>query len=142
MIGAMEALGEDECWRLIGPRSLGRIGLEIGRKVHIFPVNYAAGHGAVVFRTAEGLKLASGPGKLACFEVDAFDERSGTGWSVMVRGRVRDITDAVDAPAVALRALNLHPAAPGQRVHWLALEADEVTGRRFAGAPLAPPVTH
>jgi hypothetical protein len=76
-----------------------------------------------VFRRAAGAKAKYGPGSRACFEIDGWDDRTGTGWSVMVRGLIRDITEATDEQAEELRRLPLHPAAPGVRDHLLALSA-------------------
>lgn len=75
---------------------------------------------------------------LSCFEIDGFDERTGTGWSVMVHGTVSEITRAADRRAEAMLQLPVQPLAPGEREHWLALYAERVTGRRFTSGLLAP----
>ena len=131
-------LTEEECWRHLRLQTLGRVAVVVNGRPEIFPVNYRAGERAVVFRTAPGAKLASAPMTQSCFEIDGFDERSGSGWSVMVHGAISEITDALDARARDLLQLHVQPLAPGERQHWLALYADEVTGRRFTSGPLAP----
>jgi hypothetical protein len=59
-------------------------------------------------------------------------------WSVMVVGLLKDITDAGDERSRSLRRLVVEPAAPGQKLHWLALNADEVSGRSFRGGWIVP----
>jgi uncharacterized protein len=127
----LEPLSLDECWTLVEMSNLGRLGVVVAGVPRIFPVNYAAGDGAIVFRTEPGAKLAWGAGEVVCFEIDHYDARSGHGWSVMATGRLEEITHREDAPARRLRSLPVEPLAPGQRGHWLALRVDEMSGRSF-----------
>jgi nitroimidazol reductase NimA-like FMN-containing flavoprotein (pyridoxamine 5'-phosphate oxidase superfamily) len=136
----LNALPEAECWKLLRSHDLGRIAIVVEGKPEIFPVNYAAGDGAIVFRTAPGMKLAQGPGTIAAFEIDGLDEPTNTGWSVVLQGSVREITGEPGEAADSLRRRRIHPAAPGAREHVLALFAERVTGRRFSGGPMAPGV--
>jgi nitroimidazol reductase NimA-like FMN-containing flavoprotein (pyridoxamine 5'-phosphate oxidase superfamily) len=131
-------LPPDECWSLLKTHDLGRVSLVIHSWPRIFPVNYAAGEGAIVFRTEPGAKLEHGPGAAACFEVDGYDERTASGWSVMAAGIIEDVTDRQDERARALRQLSVCPAAPGKRSHWLALTVQELTGRSFQGGWMVP----
>ena len=59
-------------------------------------------------------------------------------WSVMVVGVLKDITVANDALSRRLRRLDVEPVAPGQKLHWLALNAEEVSGRSFRGGWIVP----
>ena len=136
----LRELSEAECWKLLGSHDLGRIALLIDDWPQVFPVNYSAGEGAVLFRSAPGAKATHGPGSRACFEIDGWDDMAGIGWSVMVQGTISDITDATDEQAVGLRQLSVHPAAPGVRNRLLALLASRVTGRRFGGAGIVRPL--
>jgi len=131
-------LTEQECWQLLRHQTLGRVAVVVDGRPEIFPVNYRSGDGAVVFRTAPGAKLANAPMRQSCLEIDGFDERTGSGWSVMVHGTISEITDAADQRAATLLELPVQPLAPGERRHWLALYADRVTGRRFTSGWLAP----
>lgn len=135
---ALAPLTEAECWQRLRMGTIGRIAIVVDGRPEIFPVNYRAGEGAIVFRTAAGAKLANGPMTSSCFEIDGFDDRTGTGWSVMVHGVISEITNAADHRATALLQLPVHPLAPGNREHWLALYADHVSGRHFTSGPLAP----
>ena len=47
----------------------------------------------VVLQTGPGSKLTASRGQLVCFEVDAFDRETRSGWSVVVRGRLEEVTE-------------------------------------------------
>jgi nitroimidazol reductase NimA-like FMN-containing flavoprotein (pyridoxamine 5'-phosphate oxidase superfamily) len=136
----LTALSEQECWQHLRQHTLGRVAVIVNGRPEIFPVNYRAGGGAVVFRTAPGAKLANAPMTACCFEIDGWDERTGRGWSVMVAGVISEITEAVDHRAAGLLETPVQPVAPGERKHWLALYAEAVSGRRFTTGPVAPAV--
>lgn len=136
----IEVLGEEECLRLLGQTDLGRVAFAAGGRVHIFPVNYAATADAIVFRTAAGLKLEAMPLGRVAFEIDGVDRAHSRAWSVIVHGVAHDITDALDDASGALRRLVVTPQAPGERLHWIQIRTDDVTGRRFdVPAPGRPP---
>jgi nitroimidazol reductase NimA-like FMN-containing flavoprotein (pyridoxamine 5'-phosphate oxidase superfamily) len=131
-------LPEDECWSLLLNHKVGRLAIVVEGRPRIFPINYAAADQALVFRTEPGAKLKHGPGTAACFEIDDYDQRDSTAWSVMVVGALEDITDAGDDRSRSLRRLPVEPAAPGTRLHWLVLNVEEVSGRRFRGGWIVP----
>ncbi len=108
----VEELAEDECRRLLAERHLGRLAVpDFGGPV-IFPVNYVLDQDAPVFRTDPGSKLdAATERESVAFEVDAVEEATRTGWSVVVRGILAEVTDPDDLER--LRALPLYPWAPG-----------------------------
>jgi nitroimidazol reductase NimA-like FMN-containing flavoprotein (pyridoxamine 5'-phosphate oxidase superfamily) len=137
---ALRPLPESECWKLLHSGDLGRIALVVEEWPQVFPVTYAVGDRALVFRSAPGAKASYGPGSRACFEIDGWDDRSGVGWSVMLLGVLRDITDRIDEQAVELRQLSLHPAAPGVRARVLALHLSRISGRRFGGPGMIRPL--
>jgi nitroimidazol reductase NimA-like FMN-containing flavoprotein (pyridoxamine 5'-phosphate oxidase superfamily) len=131
-------LSNEDCWALLRSHKLGRLAIVIEGLPRIFPVNYAVADDAVVFRTGPGAKLQHGPGAAACFEIDDYDQKTAMAWSVMAVGVLKDITDANDKRSRGLRRLAVEPVAPGQRLHWLALNADEVSGRSFRGGWIVP----
>jgi nitroimidazol reductase NimA-like FMN-containing flavoprotein (pyridoxamine 5'-phosphate oxidase superfamily) len=132
------SLSDKECWSLLRNHNLGRLAIVVEGRPRIFPVNYAAAEEVVVFRTEPGAKLQHGSGSAACFEIDDYDEHTSMAWSVMVVGRLEDITDANDERSRGLRRLPVEPAAPGTRLHWLALRVEEVSGRSFRGGWIVP----
>ncbi|MDQ1515222.1 MAG: uncharacterized protein QOE80_1052 [Actinomycetota bacterium] len=136
----------EECLELLSERSLGRLGVIDDGRPLIFPVNYAVDGEAIVFRTDPGLKLLRTPLRHVAFEVDEEDLEAGTAWSVLVQGHAFEITRAIDHRSEARRHLALSPLAPGEKDHWLQIEADDITGRRLrpptpdrAGSVLVPP---
>jgi len=85
----------------------------------------------VVFRTDHGMKLDEGPRAPACFEIDAFARADRAGWSVVVTGRLEEVT-AYDADRLhRLATLGVDPWAEGERRHWMRLVATNITGRRI-----------
>jgi nitroimidazol reductase NimA-like FMN-containing flavoprotein (pyridoxamine 5'-phosphate oxidase superfamily) len=84
----------------------------------------------VVFRTDPGSKLdAATELESVAFEVDAADEATRTGWSVVVRGTLAEITDPGDL--ARLRALPLYPWAPGEKSRYVRVRPRTITGRRI-----------
>ncbi len=130
--GGLELLTEEECRALLGRGpAIGRIGITLGALPVILPVNYAVVDGDIVFRTGEGAKLrASRDGTVVAFEVDAYDPQTRHGWSVLVVGRVHEVTDAADLAAFA--DLGLAPWASGERTRYVRLHPEMLSGRRIA----------
>lgn len=122
-------LGESECWVLLREAVVGRLAVVVDDGPDIFPVNHVVDHGTLVFRTAEGTKLAAAVGSTVAFEVDGYDPVSGEAWSVVVKGRARelsglyDVLDALDLP--------LFPWHASPKPRLVRVEPHSVTGRRF-----------
>jgi nitroimidazol reductase NimA-like FMN-containing flavoprotein (pyridoxamine 5'-phosphate oxidase superfamily) len=92
-------------------------------------VNYAMVEDRIVFRSGPGSKLtAAERGGPAAFEIDEVDDRTGSGWSVVVRGHLRVVTSKQQL--FALGASRLVPYVPGGKGSWVALHPDSVTGRK------------
>ena len=126
-------LDRAECERLLSTQRVGRLAVIDGRAPHIIPVNYAtADGGTVVFRTDPGTILTEASLREVAFEVDSIDADAHTGWSVVVHGFGRDITDAIDEQSQHLRQLPLATWAPGERAQWFMVIPGSVTGRRIA----------
>jgi nitroimidazol reductase NimA-like FMN-containing flavoprotein (pyridoxamine 5'-phosphate oxidase superfamily) len=125
-----EELAEDECRRLLAERHLGRLAIPDFGGPAIFPVNYVVDRDLVVFRTDPGSKLdAASERETVAFEIDAVDEATRTGWSVVVRGILAEITDPTDL--ARLRALPLYPWAPGEKTRYVRVRPLKITGRRI-----------
>lgn len=125
-------LSEDECWSLLVANEFGRLAVSIGDRPDIFPVNYHASDGSILFRTAEGTKLFGiTVNHDVAFEID--DHAGADGWSVVVKGRARaletaaDITEAEKAP--------LHPWTATVKRNFVRIDVSEVTGRRVTFGP-------
>ena len=124
----MVDLDQDQCRRRLDGGGIGRAGVTVGALPAIFPVNYAMFDGDIVFRTGAGTKLdAAVSGAVIAFEIDHIDPFSRTGWSVLVVGTARPITDPEDQARA--EHLPLTPWADGQRDTFVRLESAKVTGR-------------
>ena len=97
----------------------------------IFPVNFALDGDLVVFRTDPGTKLTYGGFGPVAFEADAFDATKKEGWSVVVAGTGREITDALDEASEREREMPLQPWASGPKGSWIRILWAEITGRRL-----------
>ena len=129
----LETLPFDECLRLLASVPLGRIGFRADGEVVILPVNHAVDGQDIIFRTARGSKLAAaGDRDQVAFEADGYDERTRSGWSVLVNGRAEPVLQ--DAQIRRLERLDLHPWATAvQRPFWVLIRPTSVTGRRIPG---------
>ena len=123
-------LDPDECWELLRSAEVGRLAVAIMNQPDIFPVNYVVDHGSVVFRTAEGTKLAAATlGQGVAFEVDGYEPGAGEAWSVVLKGRaveiakLHELLDATDLP--------LFPWQASPKPRFVRIEPETVTGRRF-----------
>jgi len=125
-------LSEDECWALLVSRDFGRLATSISDQPDVFPVNYYASDGSILFRTAEGTKLFGlVVNRLVAFEID--DHDAETGWSVVVKGRARVL--ATEAEIAEAEAAPLNPWAATVKHNFVRIDVAEVTGRRLLFGP-------
>lgn len=126
----LEVLGRDECLLLLGHATLGRIGLLVGVLPMVVPVNFALVGDRIVILSAAGAKLdAAVHHRLVAFETDAFDSLYHAGWSVMVTGAAREVTDHDEL--AELRYAPLARWAPRGDERVIAISTDMVSGRRI-----------
>ncbi|HET6915825.1 MAG TPA: pyridoxamine 5'-phosphate oxidase family protein [Acidimicrobiales bacterium] len=121
-----------ECLELLRTTAVGRVGGTVDGHPFVLPVNYAVDGDHVVFKTAAGTKLSGSTFARVAFEIDGFDARDRTGWSVVVEGVATDISDMVDSGSARLRQLDLQPWFPGEKSHWVAIQPESITGRRVS----------
>ncbi|KIE23869.1 DNA-binding protein [Streptomyces sp. MUSC 125] len=123
-------LGPDECRALLGTHGVGRLAVPTATGPVIVPVNYSVVDGAVVFRTSPGATPSLAVGAPVAFEVDRIDDAFSRGWSVLVRGYARTVTD----PQEQHRCTEVASSAPwtgGTRDLWVRIDSPTVTGRRI-----------
>ena len=126
----MEILEEDECWTLLRSCEVGRLAISIADHPDIFPMNFIVDHGTIVFRTAEGTKLAASVlGRSVAFEVDGYDSDSGSAWSVVAKGTAREIENMHELFDATM--LPLYPWHAGPKHRYVRITPIELTGRRF-----------
>ena len=133
LVGMFLATRAGVAWSVLLFGNLG-IGLCAGAAA---AVNHVVDHRTIAFRTAPGTKL-SGLERMVttCFEADAIDVDRHAGWSVVVKGRVHEVTDPEE-----LRHLGELPLAlwtTGAKDHWVRIRPTEVTGRRIHNAEGVP----
>ncbi|HEX5365142.1 MAG TPA: pyridoxamine 5'-phosphate oxidase family protein [Acidimicrobiales bacterium] len=129
----LEVIPPDDCRALLRADVVGRLAIVDGGTPAIFPVNYVFDGECVVFRTAAGTKLAAGPRHPACFEIDSVDRESRHGWSVVVTGRLEEVTAFDAATRDHVRTLPVDPWTGGDRPYWMRLVPERISGRRIPG---------
>jgi nitroimidazol reductase NimA-like FMN-containing flavoprotein (pyridoxamine 5'-phosphate oxidase superfamily) len=135
LIATLTIVPEAECWQLLASTQVGRVGLLVGDRPEVLPVNYILDGEAVLFRTAEGTVLTQAALRVIAFEVDHVEEATNEGWSVLVQGIAKDFSHGIDANSERMRRLSLVTWAPGARHRWFRIRPDKVTGRRLRIIP-------
>ena len=126
----IETIPRKECLRLMAGESVGRVGVVVGGRPHVLPVNYVLDGDAIVFRTAEGTKLDGAARSAVAFEVDRIDPVMRSGWSVVVNGVADEVSVFDRFTLDRLESLPLHPWAPGEKPHVVRIIPLSITGRR------------
>ncbi|MFJ4989465.1 pyridoxamine 5'-phosphate oxidase family protein [Streptomyces sp. NPDC088732] len=123
-------LSRQECWELLSTHGVGRVGLLMPEGLTILPVNYTVVDGTIAFRTHPGATPAAVSGTRCAFEADHVDDMLGQGWSVLIRGVARTVTDPAGVRRLAERA-RTGPWAGSGRNLWLTITPGTVSGRRI-----------
>ena len=126
----MEELSAAECWRLLRTHEVGRLAVSITDHPDIFPINYVVDGDGIVFRTGAGTKLAAAVlGRSVAFEIDGYDPIAGDAWSVVAKGRARQVEHMIEY--FEADNLPLFPWHASPKPDIVRIEPGEVTGRRF-----------
>jgi uncharacterized protein len=137
-MGAGVELSATESWSLLRQAVVGRLAVIVDDRPDIFPVNHLVDHGSVVFRTAAGTKFTGAVGHRVAFEVDGYDLEKANAWSVVVKGNAQEVNRLYDVLDVV--GLPLFPWHSAPKPHFIRIEPDTISGRRFevtGGAPSA-----
>ena len=129
---SLHHLTEAACWALLGSESLGRLGIVVGDDLELFPINYRVHGDRLLFRTAEGTKLAAlTVHDRVVFEVDGLTPT--TAWSVVVKGTAH----ALEREAEILEAETNRPESwlPTVKTRFVAITPTSITGRGFHRGP-------
>jgi nitroimidazol reductase NimA-like FMN-containing flavoprotein (pyridoxamine 5'-phosphate oxidase superfamily) len=125
----LEVLDRQECLRLLETATLGRIGLTMGALPVVLPVNFWFDGQRIFVRTGVGSKLDTATqNAVVAFEVDDFDAIYHSGWSVMVTGVAREITEPDELES--LRRAPVPRWAPRGDGRVIAISTEMVSGRR------------
>ncbi|MFJ6556168.1 pyridoxamine 5'-phosphate oxidase family protein [Streptomyces luteogriseus] len=126
-------LGRDECRALLSTHGVGRVSVSTPDGPAVVPVNYEVIDDAIAFRTAPASVPAAAVGSDVAFEVDHVDTAMSQGWSVLVVGPAREVTDPGEAERLAGRA-HTEPWPGGERAMWVSIRPRRITGRRITPA--------
>ncbi len=135
----IDELDEKLCWRLLARARFGRVGFVHDGEVIVLPVNAAVDAGRVIFRTAADTTIAATARHqpTVAFQTDHTDQIAESGWSVLVRGRLRDVTDTPESSEWGDSMV--HPWAPPPRDRWMCIDATTITGRTIHRHRRIPP---
>ncbi|MGW7365841.1 helix-turn-helix domain-containing protein [Streptomyces sp. NPDC054841] len=131
-------LGDEECRDLLSTHGVGRVAVLMPDGPAVVPVNYLFAGGEIAFRTAPHTVPASAVGAEVAFEVDHIDDAFSRGWSVLVVGQARAVTDGDAVRRLEAEARSL-PWAGGQREMWVTVTPTRITGRRVTNTQAGPP---
>ncbi|MFI0447495.1 pyridoxamine 5'-phosphate oxidase family protein [Actinomadura sp. 6N118] len=130
--GGLEILAPEDCRALLAATPLGRIVFTDCALPAVQPVNYVLADGNVIIRTSRTSRLATAVhDAVVAFEIDDYDAAARIGWSVVVIGKARGVTDPGDV--ITLRALALDSWGPGEREHYIRIHPQIISGRRTPG---------
>jgi nucleotide-binding universal stress UspA family protein len=127
-LGAIEELSASACWELLAAASVGRLAVCMSGMPRIFPINFVVDGESIVFRTAEGTKLAALRNPSVAFEIDDYDADSGIASSVIIEGRAEEIAGMSDSDTLGLPLFPWHVSPKG---HFVRITPDNLSGRRF-----------
>ena len=137
--GELVELSRTECLRLLATGVIGRVICTDAALPTAQPVNYMLDDEEIIFRTANGSKLAAATrNAVIAFQLDQFDTATRTGWSVLGVGEAYEIVDP--ARLIELTQLQLDPWVRDHDAHTICIPLGILTSRRIsAGIAAAPP---
>jgi uncharacterized protein len=126
----LEILPFDRCLELLATVPVGRVSFLADGEIVVLPVNHVVDGQDPIFCTARGSKLSAAEGQnLVAFEADGYDERTKSGWSVLVNGRAQAVYE--DAEIQRLSRLGLHPwVTAAERPFWIRIRPTAINGRQ------------
>ncbi len=131
----LEVLDREDSLRLLATATLGRLAVTFGALPTILPVNFRLVSEEIALRTTIGTKLdAATCGAIVAFEVDEIDPIYHSGWSVVVVGEAREVTDPAELACFEGARIPRWAPVPSERI--IAISTEMVSGRRI-GHPLA-----
>ncbi|WP_225101680.1 pyridoxamine 5'-phosphate oxidase family protein [Streptomyces sp. CoH27] len=126
-------LSPEECRARLSTHGVGRIAVSTPDGPAVVPVNYQVVDDTIAFRTAPHSVPAAAVGADVAFEVDHVDDAMSQGWSVLVVGPARVVTEP-DAVRRLTESAHTEPWAGGPREMWVSIRPTRITGRRITPA--------
>ena len=133
----LRTLSPAECFDLLEPGGIGRVGFTAAAGVMMLPVNFAVSGKSIIFRTAPDTLLALYANARVSFEVDRLDEALHEGWSVLVHGRAHEVTDEREVKRLE-RTTHVEPWAGGARDVYVRIAPVRISGRRIEPGTAGP----
>lgn len=128
----LESLDYKQCLALMRTQAVGRLVFTDHALPAVRPVNFTLRQGEVILRLGRSPWVRRLDRTVVAFEVDEIDQATHAGWSVVVVGKARLLVDIDD---LVTNSDPLHRSwAPGPRDHTLAIDMEQVTGRRLVAA--------
>ncbi|MFT6291387.1 MAG: nitroimidazol reductase NimA-like FMN-containing flavoprotein [Ilumatobacter sp.] len=125
-----ETLSGKACWERLRQTAVGRLAIQVDGAPDIFPINFVVDGLTLVFRTKAGTKLAGATLLNAvAFEIDGYEPRRGSAWSVVVKGRARLVDGLTERHQTA--SLPLIPWVDPDKPEFVRIVPLVTTGRRF-----------
>lgn len=135
----LHALDVDTCMRLLSEQHVGRLAFCDDDGPMVLPVNYLYDRGSILFRSDLGTKLGVAEDReRAAFEIDHVDEVNKVGWSVVARGRLIEVVDALELDHVETLGIRPYTRGDGKH-HFLRLVPRVITGRLTPIPDKVPP---
>jgi nitroimidazol reductase NimA-like FMN-containing flavoprotein (pyridoxamine 5'-phosphate oxidase superfamily) len=134
---ALRTLSPAECFDLLEPGGIGRVGFTSADGIMMLPVNFAVTRKTIIFRTAPDTLLALYADGQVSFEVDRFDEAVHEGWSVLAQGHAHEVTDEREVKHLE-DGTHLEPWAAGARDVYVRITPTRISGRHIQ--QLSPPM--
>jgi nitroimidazol reductase NimA-like FMN-containing flavoprotein (pyridoxamine 5'-phosphate oxidase superfamily) len=138
--GELVELSRSECLGLLARGVIGRVVFTDRALPSVQPVNYLLDDEAIIFRTANGSKLAAASrNAVVAFQIDEFDTTTRSGWSVLGVGEAYEVVDPARLSELADRQPD--PWVRDNDAHTLCIPLGILTGRRVtarAGIDAAP----
>ncbi|MEK0097208.1 pyridoxamine 5'-phosphate oxidase family protein [Streptomyces sp. A475] len=123
-------LSVEECWARLSTHGVGRVAIDGPGGPFVVPLNYSVVEGTIAYRTAPDTTPATAIGAQVAFEVDQIDEALSQGWSVLLQGHARAVSDADTERRLNALAYS-DPWAGGERDLWVRIDPESISGRRI-----------
>ena len=128
--GELVELTRSECLSLLADGVIGRVIFTDHALPTVQPVNYLLDGEEIIFRTANGSKLAAATrNAVVAFQLDEFDMTARSGWTVLGVGEAYEVVNP--ARLAELADLQPDPWVREHDAHTLSIPLTIITGRRI-----------
>lgn len=128
----LRVMGIEECLERMARVPVGRLAFELDGEICVLPVNHILKGVDICFRTAGSSKLEAAVSRdTVAYEVDQFDARAHTGWSVLVQGTALVVDDDEDLRSLEHAAPRSWVAQHTAGYRWVRVRGQSITGREL-----------